>query len=332
MENSSNLTGQPKALPISVVIPAFNAERYLALAMESVKSQTVSVAEIIVVNDGSTDRTAQIANDLGARVIYQENMGLAAARNVGIRSAESSWIALLDADDLWMPTKIERQWHGVELCPEAVIVTCDHSKIDATGAIRKESCILEDDSLYRHVPRSSPADGISVIEKVDNSFWDVGNFLSPSTILFKKELGINVGLFNEELKYLEDVEFFLRLLAVGMLLVIEAPLMQYRIHESNWSKNDLGMSLGFLKTAELLRSNPEKYPKDSYRVWSRDLPEKIRYVGILHLKENRPAEARSFFRQYLGITFSVKTALLLALSYFPKPFISLGLTLKRLFA
>ena len=105
---------------ISVVIPAYNAARFLPRCLASVFAQTLKPDEVIVVDDGSTDDTAALAAALGARVISRPNGGLSAARNTGIQNASSEWIALLDADDLWAPEKLERQVACIR--PETVLV------------------------------------------------------------------------------------------------------------------------------------------------------------------------------------------------------------------
>jgi glycosyltransferase involved in cell wall biosynthesis len=106
-----NSPAPERVLEISVIIPAFNAERYLAAAIASVLAQTVRPAEIIVVDDGSTDRTANIAEQFGAPVTChrQPHRGIAATRNSGINAARGNWLAFLDADDLWTCEKLERQ-------------------------------------------------------------------------------------------------------------------------------------------------------------------------------------------------------------------------------
>ena len=93
-------------MKISVVIPAYNAARFLPRCLKSVFAQTLQPEEVIVVDDGSTDSTAEVAEALGARVINRRNGGLSAARNTGIKGASSEWIALLDADDLWARDKL----------------------------------------------------------------------------------------------------------------------------------------------------------------------------------------------------------------------------------
>src|SRR5258705_11929360 len=106
-------------LPISVVIPAYNASAYLAEALESVRGQTAQPTEVIVVDDGSTDATAAIARAGGATVLSQPNMGISAARNAGIRAATQPWVAFLAADDLWEADKLPAQWLPAGGCSEA---------------------------------------------------------------------------------------------------------------------------------------------------------------------------------------------------------------------
>src|SRR5258706_12523299 len=112
------------SLPVSVVIPALNAERFIGQAIESVHAQTLKVSEIIVVDNACTDRTAQIASELGAKVVLEEQRGLSRARNAGIRHSTHDWIALLDSDDLWDADKMERQWAAVQAYPDAGVVAC----------------------------------------------------------------------------------------------------------------------------------------------------------------------------------------------------------------
>lgn len=110
------------AAAVSVVIPARNAARFLAAALASVRAQTRPVAEILVVDDGSTDATARIAEELGARVVCQPAAGAAVARNRGATEATGDWLAFLDADDLWTPEKTARQLAWLEAHPGVPLV------------------------------------------------------------------------------------------------------------------------------------------------------------------------------------------------------------------
>jgi glycosyltransferase involved in cell wall biosynthesis len=111
---------------ISVIIPVFNREAYLREALDSVLKQTRPADEIIVVDDGSTDRSAEVAHSYGGcvRYVFQANQGIGGARNTGIAIARGDLIALLDSDDLWLETKLERQCDALSQHPEFDFVFC----------------------------------------------------------------------------------------------------------------------------------------------------------------------------------------------------------------
>lgn len=102
-------------MTISVIIPAWNSERYLREALNSVFAQTKQPFEVIVVDDGSTDSTCQVARAFPVRYEYQDHAGAASARNKGLRLAQGEFIAFLDSDDLWLPQKLERQLQAFDL-------------------------------------------------------------------------------------------------------------------------------------------------------------------------------------------------------------------------
>lgn len=111
IETKKKISEEKKKIRISVVIPAYNAEKYIQRCLDSVLAQTHPADEIIVVDDGSTDRTAEKVKLYGpaVRYLYQENAGASVARNTGIQAARHEWIAFLDADDEWLPRKLELQ-------------------------------------------------------------------------------------------------------------------------------------------------------------------------------------------------------------------------------
>ncbi len=130
----------PRLASVSVVIPAFNATEFLEEALKSVGAQIVPAYEAIVVDDGSTDGTARLAAALGARVIREGRRGPAAARNTGARAARGTWIAFLDADDVWEPWKIGSQLSAIVAFPDARMVSCDRRTVSlATGAVVEDS-------------------------------------------------------------------------------------------------------------------------------------------------------------------------------------------------
>ena len=226
--------------PISVVIPALNAERFIGEAIESVQAQTVNVSEIIVVDNGCSDRTAQIASELGARVIEEKKRGLSPARNADIRRCTQQWIALLDSDDLWDARKIEHQWRAVQTCPDAGIVACYFRVIQDDSVILENSDEVSDQRWANYHGRVILSDDCSYFPKIEQDFFP--RFLpSCSDTMLRRDVFSTVGLFDEEVPYNEDFEFFMRVLARYPLALVEKTLISCRRHDQKHSFNLQGM-------------------------------------------------------------------------------------------
>src|ERR1039457_1698894 len=201
-------------ITISVIIPAYNAARFLPRCLKSVFAQTLKPEEVIVVDDGSTDNTAALAAELGARVISRPNGGLSAARNTGIQNASSEWIALLDADDMWAPEKLERQAACIR--PETVLVY--------TG-IR----IFDDNGVRTEVPAMDPISARKILRYC--------NPITPSTVLVRRDAAVQVGGFREDIRACEDWEMWFRLLGLGQFETVSDPLTEYYVYPNSWGAN-----------------------------------------------------------------------------------------------
>lgn len=199
---------------VSVVIPAYNAAAFLPRCLKSVFGQTVKPEEIIVVNDGSADNTAQLAGDLGAKVISRANGGLSAARNTGIQNASSDWIALLDADDMWAPGKLQRQIACIR--PETVLVY--------TG-IR----IFDDNGVRDELPAVDPATARKMLR--------YRNPITPSTVLVRRDAVLHDGGFREDIRACEDWEMWFRLQFLGQFGVVPEALTDYYVYPNSLSAN-----------------------------------------------------------------------------------------------
>jgi glycosyltransferase involved in cell wall biosynthesis len=132
-------SGRSTSPLVSVIIPAYNAERFIARTLESVLSQSYKNIEVLIINDGSTDRTLEIAesfarDDSRIRILHQPNLGATAARNCGIKSSKGEYIAPLDADDIWHEEKIQAQVEGFQRCgPSAGLVYSWSIIVDEKG-------------------------------------------------------------------------------------------------------------------------------------------------------------------------------------------------------
>jgi glycosyltransferase involved in cell wall biosynthesis len=245
-------------LPISVLIPALNAERFIGEAIASVRAQTRQVAEIIVVDNGCTDRTAQIAADLGAIVVAEAQRGISSARNAGLKHCTQEWIALLDSDDEWDAEKIELQWAAIQACPDAGIVAC-YFRVVEDGAVILEN--TEELSEQRWAGY-----GGRVIRKECSYFPKIGGDFFPrfvpscSDALLRREVFATVGLFDETVLYSEDFEFFMRVLARYPMAIVEKTLISCRRHDRKHTRDVQAMRDATFSIANYMLQHPDKYP------------------------------------------------------------------------
>ena len=205
-------------LLVSCVIPVFNGERYLTEALDSITAQSHKAVEIIVVDDGSTDRTAEIArrHPAGVRYFVQDNAGPATARNLGIREARGACIAFLDADDRWPPEKLDRQLRVLHERP-------------GTGAVVGHATMFRDDG--------NTTDSGGRPTDVPIPAYITGSLLAT------RETFDRVGLFETALSHADDTAWFLRARALGVdIVLLPDVLLQLRLHGSNMSQARRGES------------------------------------------------------------------------------------------
>ncbi len=195
---------------ISVVIPVFNAERFLPDAIHSILAQCEESLEVIVVDDGSTDGSAAVAERFGkpVRVIRQANSGPAAARNRGIEAARADYLAFLDADDLYMPDKLPLQTERLDRHPAVDVIIGQHHYLMLDGADGNQ-------------PRFSRYD-------------DDHLSLQFGCCLFRRRVFDRIGLLDESMRLGEDWDWFMRAREAGVPLLLHRDVVLHqRIHTGN---------------------------------------------------------------------------------------------------
>jgi glycosyltransferase involved in cell wall biosynthesis len=220
---------------ISVIIPVYNAIQFLPDTLSCVLNQTFTDFEVIIVDDGSNDESADwVAGVSDSRIslIRQANQGTQGARNTGVRHAQGEYIALLDNDDLWEPTKLEKQFRCLEQNPSVGLVYTWTSIID------------------QHDKRT----GETVVSHADGDVFKqllVSNFVAcGSTPLIRRVCFEQVGVFDCELHYLGDWDMWIRIARHYPFAVIKEFLVLYRVHASNTSNNYEKMEIDFCKAIE----------------------------------------------------------------------------------
>ncbi|MEG4066838.1 glycosyltransferase [Microcoleus sp. Pol11C2] len=235
---------------ISVIIPAYNGDRYIVQAVESALSQTFTNLEIIVVDDGSTDRTQQVLQPYFDRIryIYQENQGVGVARNRACQLAQGEFLAFLDADDYFLPSKLEKQIACFAADPALDMVQTGWLLVDETG--REISAVKP----WQQAP------------ELDLGSFIIYKCVRPSAMMLRRKCWEDLGGFASHFPLAEDLDFALRLTLKGYKAVwLEQILTCYRQHNSNIMSSGLPL----MKNTEILM-------KEFFN--RADLPESIRQL------------------------------------------------------
>jgi glycosyltransferase involved in cell wall biosynthesis len=298
---SMNHTESRPTLPIAVVIPAYNRARLVASALESVLAQTRAPAEIIVVDDGSTDDTAAVAQSFGATVLRQSNAGVSAARNAGVRIARSPWIAFLDSDDLWAANKLEVQWEALEARPETGMVFSDFSYFDDATGETMGTTKLRSEAHYADVVRQRI--GSASFSCEPNSFGRAlvqGLFTLVQTMIVRRDLLLSLGIFDTGLRSAEDWELFLRLAVATTASVVEMPLVSVRrMHSQRLTKDIAASYRAYADVATRIEKHPGRYPVGAVEVFRSRLPVWLAQAGSLRFRSGDFREAARDYRDAL---------------------------------
>jgi len=259
---------------VSVIIPCYNAGRFLPEALKSVYAQTYREWEILLVDDGSTDDTPAVASAQGDRIRYfrQENRGAAAARNLGIARARGEFIAFLDADDVWLPSKLETQLRLFSRRPEPGLVYSDCYSINGNGVVT---------GFYLKRRLSSRRDPAAEIF--------IRDYMPNSTVVVRRSCLDLVGPLDESIVLSEDEDLKIRLADRFPVGRVAVPLAGWRQHEGNKSLMAEKLKAAFAHdTGVILRKIPrlEKFRRAREAVLHEN-------CGLLLLREGKTRPARA---------------------------------------
>ena len=270
---------------VSIIIPAYNAEKYIQRALESALAQTYKDIEIIVIDDGSTDKTAEIIKTYqDPRIIYifQKNQGQGPARNNGIKKSQGEYITFLDADDYYFPEKVEKQVRFLENHPEYQAVYCNalHFYSDNPTVIFKKKGNFHSGDIFKDLLESS--------------------YINPNTIMIYRKVLDKAGLFNENRYYPEDWELWLRISRTGFRFgYLDEDLVKVEIRPDSNTTMAIQWILknNALKMFENIFSSMS--PEERFLYKTEEILRKMRFkLAVAYLVGGRK---KDFFKTFAGL-------------------------------
>jgi glycosyltransferase involved in cell wall biosynthesis len=223
---------------VSVIIPVHNSAKFIAETLDCVLRQTAPPAEVIIVNDGSTDNSVSVIQEFGesVRLITTEHGGVCAARNLGASISKENWLAFCDHDDLWLPTKLEKQLRLANEAPEIHCVLTDYAEItDGVVANRSHFSWAPRDFWVQEQHKT----GFVVREPITGKLTTFQPGIT-STPIVKREFYQRVGGFDSVVEFgAEDTCFHFRCLSVVPFGIVPEVLMHYRRHPDSRSADTL---------------------------------------------------------------------------------------------
>lgn len=302
-------SSQPR---ISVLIPAYNAEATIEATLQSVLSQTVAPQEILVMDDGSTDNTAEIVRSFALQVtlFQQSNKGVSAARNALLKKASGDLIALLDHDDLWHPRYLEMQYRMYLRYPDAAVYyTAFENITEQQQWVPKKDLHLNDEQHIIHEPHE-------FLLKYNKT----SGYNNPSFSLIRAEALRELGEcpLPEDLNGSDDVYLWYRLVLFGPFVESYARLGAYRLVKSSLSSDRVMMYKERIKAVEKVWEVYKQNAPESMQTIARDfLAASYRRYATYLAGAGGLSDARQQLRKSLSLSFSVKSLGALLVTYLP---------------
>ncbi len=325
---------------VSVVVPTYNRGADCLRAVRSVLAQSYADIEVVVVDDGSDDGTADLLAGLDPRVRYfrQENAGVSAARNRGLEEARGDFIALLDSDDVFHPWKIEAQLSVFRRFPDAGMVWTDMTAVDPDGRPLHDAYLLRMYSAYRFFDReavlrrgyplgtvwpgcpSELADRRCAQMDIGTQMF-MGNLVHTSTVLVRRERQLAAGVFARHMKTGEDYDFHYRVCRAGPVAYADVSSILYRIgHADQLSaqQHDVSIARNTLATISAVLHDGNAPPALPRAMVRERLAAVYLWLGRGELFEDQRAARRHLWRSVVARPSSRGCALLAA-SLIPAP-------------
>jgi glycosyltransferase involved in cell wall biosynthesis len=314
---------------IDVILPAYNGSRVIRKAIESALAQDVPL-RLIVVDDGSSDDSAAVARSYGPgiTVITQANRGVSGARNTGLAAARAPYVALLDQDDAWQPGKLARQLELIQAHRDVGLVFTDMLLLNGDGTIVEDG-FLRTTPPYAALEGQSLGDSAYLLPETLGEAVVRFNFISPSTVLLRRQAVQEIGGFDEAFRYCDDAECWMRLLSRWRGIAIEERLVLSLVWEGNASKRGDRLALERIRIGEKVAAHPELFPAGTADYFRIERPVSYYRLGMGALHAGDTRTARRHLVTSLHEKAKLRTALALGAALLPGPVRGALLRLKR---
>jgi glycosyltransferase involved in cell wall biosynthesis len=314
---------------VDVVLPAYSGAKVIRRAIESALAQEVPL-RIIVVDDGSPDDSADIARSYGDRitVIRQANRGVSGARNTGLAAANAPYVALLDQDDIWMPGKLRRQVAVLDAHADVGLVFTD-MRIESADGRAIEDGFLANTAPYAALDRTPVGERTFLLAPELATAVGRFNFISPSTVLARREALAGIGGFDEAFRLCDDAECWMRLFGRWRGAVIEERLVRSLMWEGNASWMADKLLDERIRIGDKAAARPELYAPGTAEYFRTERPLSLYRLGVIAMNGGDVTRARRLFAASLRDRWSLTAALGLGASWMPSPLRVLLLRAKR---
>ncbi len=293
---------------VSVIIPAYNAAEYLGEAIRSVWLQGVENVQLIVVNDGSTDATAELLAGpaaRGAEIIHTHNQGVAAARNEGLERATGEYVAFLDADDRWRPNKLRRQLQLLQAEPDIGTVFSNFDRFDTDRRYYPDQFYFLPELELLRVRPTLGGNGYRLVEDAFSALVNCAEIPGHTqTMLFRRSAIANLRFrcpptAEYQFQFLEDMDFCLRAFRQAPVAYINDPLTEVRRHRHNLTYDYRRLAVVKLDTLRAFENEPLK--RHERRALRRRIGRQCVAAGSYYLQVQQPGEAMKAFA--LGLRY-----------------------------
>lgn len=302
---------------VSVIIPTYNRSRYVSKAIDSVLAQTYANYEIIVVDDGSTDNTKSVLDPYQdiIRYFHQENAGVSATRNLGIKESKSEWIAFLDSDDEWLPKKLEEQVNFINKHPEVVLhaVNLDISCYRSNGTTSFDHC------------RFKPCDETIYIKEPFPFHLKYRTTVMPPSVVCRRDMAMKVGGFVEGRSLFEDYEFMCKMATQGPWGITNKVLAKAFMRDENMANLSDCRSNSIIKYKTLIEVYQSLLCSGLLWVKEKNTIRKLlcgyyrAYGKILAAANGDMKEPRKAFWNACQTQIGIKNVVFYLMSYLPAP-------------